>query len=61
MSFQNCLDVKSLSPGSTTAVKISRFFDKVIERRFHREQPSNSLYDRRKIFPQNTKTYDDFF
>ncbi|CAL8116315.1 unnamed protein product [Orchesella dallaii] len=61
--FMNCLDVKSLSPGSTAAVKICRFFDKVVERRFHREQQQfNSFYDRRKIYPQSTKSYgDDFF
>ncbi|ODM94347.1 Rab-like protein 3, partial [Orchesella cincta] len=60
--FMNCLDVKSLSPGSTAAVKICRFFDKVVERRFHKEQPFNTFYDRRKIYPQSTKSYnEDFF
>ncbi|XP_069134184.1 rab-like protein 3 isoform X1 [Argopecten irradians] len=31
----SCHNVKHLSPGSSNAVKISRFFDKVIERRYY--------------------------
>ncbi|KAL4233170.1 Rab-like protein 3 [Mactra antiquata] len=31
----DCQNVKYLSPGSTNAVKLARFFDKVIERRYY--------------------------
>ncbi|XP_053396414.1 rab-like protein 3 isoform X1 [Mercenaria mercenaria] len=31
----DCQNVKYLAPGSTNAVKLSRFFDKVIERRYY--------------------------
>lgn len=37
----NCHDGRNLSPGTTDAVKLGRFFDKVIERRYHRD---NSVY-----------------
>ncbi|KAG8223848.1 hypothetical protein J437_LFUL007869 [Ladona fulva] len=33
----DCHQVKSLAPGSGTSVKLTRFFDKVIERRYHRQ------------------------
>ena len=29
LSFQDCQEVKCIAPGSTNAVKLSRFFDKV--------------------------------
>ncbi|XP_078327841.1 rab-like protein 3 isoform X3 [Crassostrea virginica] len=33
----DCHQVKHISPGSTNAVKLTKFFDKAIERRYHRE------------------------
>jgi len=54
--FMNCLDAKSISPGSTAAVKLTRFFDKVIERRYHRESSSHGLYDRRKLYPSSSSS-----
>jgi len=56
--FINCQDVRSIAPGSTAAVKLSRFFDKVIERRFYREH-SNSFYERRKMYPSSTRLFGD--
>merc|ERR1711893_547692 len=31
----DCTQVKHISPGSSNAVKLSRFFDKVIERKYY--------------------------
>lgn len=31
----NCHEVRSLAPGTTDAVKLGRFFDKVIERKYY--------------------------
>ncbi|KAB7502577.1 Rab-like protein 3 [Armadillidium nasatum] len=47
--FVNCLDKKSLAPGSSNAVKLSRFFDKVIERQMcssRGEPPGYSYMER---------------
>ncbi|CAN7989298.1 unnamed protein product [Ixodes hexagonus] len=48
---------KSLSPGSSNALKLTRFLDKVVERRFHglAGQPSTSLpvVDRRRAKPSH--------
>ncbi|VDI81723.1 Rab-like protein 3 [Mytilus galloprovincialis] len=38
----DCNDCKCLSPGSTNSVKMSRFFDKVTERRFYSHQMSHT-------------------
>ncbi|CAG7659298.1 unnamed protein product [Allacma fusca] len=56
--FINCLDIKAFAPGSTSAVKLSRFFDRVIERRFHPDH-SHSYYDRRKLWPQAPRIFSD--
>ena len=56
--LQNCLDTKSVAPGSTNAVKLCRFFDRVIERRYHRDH-SNSFYDRRKLYPPMPRMFTD--
>ncbi|KAI2811807.1 Rab-like protein 3 [Blomia tropicalis] len=43
----NCRNSKSLAPGTTNAVKLSRFFDKVCDKRFHTQSilsPSSSSY-----------------
>ncbi|KAK3603301.1 hypothetical protein CHS0354_025906 [Potamilus streckersoni] len=41
----DCQQVKSLAPGSTNAVKLSRFFDKVIEKRFNSGREGNWCSD----------------
>ncbi|XP_062609920.1 rab-like protein 3 isoform X3 [Saccostrea cucullata] len=37
----DCHQVKHISPGSTNAVKLTKFFDKVIERRYHSREGGN--------------------
>lgn len=44
----NTHNVNSIAAGSTDSVKLSRFFDKVIERKFY-PKDSSTNYDRRKI------------
>lgn len=34
-NFQNCEQTRSLAAGTSSSVKLSRFFDKVIERRYY--------------------------
>uniref|UniRef100_T1IUH3 Rab-like protein 3 n=1 Tax=Strigamia maritima TaxID=126957 RepID=T1IUH3_STRMM len=52
----NCQQAKALAPGSSNAVKLSRFFDKVIENRFPRESHmAASFLDRRRLFIPNSK------
>ena len=46
----DCLSARSLAAGSSNAVKLSRFFDKVIERRYHRE-PAVQQWERRRPGP----------
>ncbi|XP_014677321.1 PREDICTED: rab-like protein 3 [Priapulus caudatus] len=52
----DCHNTKYVAPGSSNAVKISRFFDKVIEKQFYSHAPSagatiGSFFDRRKPAP----------
>ncbi|CAG0921770.1 unnamed protein product [Notodromas monacha] len=44
--FLNCLDRTCMPSGSSAAVKLSKFFDKVIERRYH--AAGNLMADRRR-------------
>ncbi|XP_054730420.1 rab-like protein 3 isoform X1 [Anastrepha obliqua] len=44
----NCRNPRSLSAGTTDAVKLSRFFDRVIEKRNQSRDPSAISTDRRK-------------
>lgn len=48
---------KSFAPGSSNAVKLSRFFDKVIERRYHSQSGGqlSSVLDRRRNYAFQTK------
>ncbi|XP_052088841.1 rab-like protein 3 isoform X1 [Mytilus californianus] len=60
----DCNDCKCLSPGSTNAVKLSRFFDKVTERRFYSHQvPPNQFGNVIKRTPctyrEKAGTYED--
>ncbi|XP_071503906.1 rab-like protein 3 isoform X1 [Diadema setosum] len=51
----NCIDSKHLAPGTTNAVKFSRFFDKVISRRCgnnSRDSPKKVI--ERRYFPRDT-------
>ncbi|BES93816.1 Miro-like protein [Nesidiocoris tenuis] len=49
----NCMDPGSLAPGSSSAVKLSRFFDKVIEVRYYKKDytnlPNAHLSDKRRF------------
>ncbi|XP_018804808.1 PREDICTED: rab-like protein 3 isoform X2 [Bactrocera latifrons] len=44
----NCRDSRSFAAGTTDAVKLSRFFDRVIEKKNHSRDPPNASSDRRK-------------
>lgn len=58
--YLDCRDGRSLSPGSSASVKLSRFFDKVIEMRFHRHDGmSPTSFDKRRPFssPMSPKLY----
>lgn len=44
----NCHDSKSLAPGTNDAVKLSRFMDKVIERKFNAKE--TSMYGDKRRF-----------
>ncbi|CAG2114733.1 unnamed protein product [Medioppia subpectinata] len=44
----DCHQIRSLAPGSTNAVKLSRFFDKVCERRLHNHNSFNNYLDRNR-------------
>ncbi|XP_023228952.1 rab-like protein 3 [Centruroides sculpturatus] len=48
---------KSFAPGSSNAVKLSRFFDKVIERRYHSQSGGqlSAALDRRRNYAFQTK------
>ncbi|XP_033095956.1 rab-like protein 3 isoform X3 [Anneissia japonica] len=52
----DCLNVKHLAPGSTNSVKLSRFFDKVIDRRQVSRESSQfgSHQDRRRLNSQKS-------
>ncbi|CAL1538919.1 unnamed protein product [Lymnaea stagnalis] len=46
----DCLQVKQLAPGSTNAVKLSRFFDKVVERKLSSNQGHISPMQTRRVW-----------
>ncbi|XP_041353516.1 rab-like protein 3 [Gigantopelta aegis] len=50
----DCMQVKYLAPGSTNAVKLTKFFDKVIERRYGGSQGHNSPSQDRRRFWKNS-------
>lgn len=47
----NCHESRSLAAGTTDAVKLSRFFDKVIERKCYRKGETQAI-DKRKYTTQ---------
>ncbi|XP_026486118.1 rab-like protein 3 [Vanessa tameamea] len=47
--FVNCYQARSLAPGTTNSVKLTRFFDKVIERRYYSR--AGSFADKRRPAP----------
>ncbi|XP_011300519.1 rab-like protein 3 isoform X1 [Fopius arisanus] len=53
--FLDCSQVRSLAAGTTSSVKLSRFFDKVIERRFYANREGISPDKRRQ--PVYTSPY----
>lgn len=50
----NCHDPKSLAAGLSDSVKLSRFFDKVIERKFYTRDTGGFLEKRKYITPQTS-------
>nr|CAD7206109.1 unnamed protein product [Timema douglasi]CAD7410815.1 unnamed protein product [Timema cristinae]CAD7421051.1 unnamed protein product [Timema poppensis]CAD7431278.1 unnamed protein product [Timema monikensis]CAD7578332.1 unnamed protein product [Timema californicum] len=49
--FLDCRQTRSLAAGTSSSVKLSRFFDKVIERRFYNRDGLNPYSDRRRLVP----------
>lgn len=47
--LQDNTEVRSLAAGSSSAVKLSRFFDKVIERRHHSRDRVSPFVDRNNL------------
>lgn len=47
----NCHDPKSLAAGMSDSVKLSRFFDKVIERKFYTRESGGTLEKRKYVSP----------
>ncbi|XP_066995064.1 rab-like protein 3 [Anabrus simplex] len=45
----DCCQVRSLAAGSSSAVKLSRFFDKVIERRYYSRDRISPFSDKRRL------------
>lgn len=52
----NCHEVRSLGAGTTDAVKLARFFDKVIERKYYSRGEPLSVTDKRKFAGSNIPT-----
>lgn len=48
----SCLNVRSISSGTTDSVKFTRFFDKVIERKYYTNRDTNA-FDRRRYINTN--------
>ncbi|XP_076069087.1 rab-like protein 3 isoform X2 [Oratosquilla oratoria] len=62
--FVNCLEVKSIAPGSSNAVKLSRFFDKVIERQLTTRPEvgiSASYLERESSMVRRNKTSSSYY
>ncbi|KAJ9598289.1 hypothetical protein L9F63_011029, partial [Diploptera punctata] len=56
--FLDCRQARSLAAGSSSAVKLSRFFDKVIERRYHSRDGISPFSERRRTLASlNQKFY----
>lgn len=59
--IQDCTTAKALAPGSSSSVKLSRFFDLVIEKRFYNRDRPSPFTDKRRLmsgYPGiNHKTY----
>lgn len=54
--FLDCRQAKAMAPGSSNAVKLSRFFDKIIDNKYHSRDNNmaGSFLDRRKLCPTTT-------
>ncbi|KAL1131396.1 hypothetical protein AAG570_011013 [Ranatra chinensis] len=54
----DCRDSRSLVPGSNSSIKLCRFFDKVIEMRYHRREfTSPYSVDKRRLYVPSPKVY----
>lgn len=49
--FVNCHQARSLAPGTTSAVKLTRFFDKVIERKYYSHDGASNFGDKSRFPP----------
>ncbi|XP_057369230.1 rab-like protein 3 isoform X1 [Daphnia carinata] len=47
--FVDCTTAKAMAPGSSSAVKLSRFFDLVIEKRFYNRDRPSPFTDKRRL------------
>ncbi|XP_029159365.1 rab-like protein 3 [Nylanderia fulva] len=56
--FLDCRQIRALAAGSSSSVKLSRFFDKVIERRYYSSREATNLDKRRP--PLYTSSYPKF-
>uniref|UniRef100_A0A0K8TTI6 Rab-like protein 3 n=1 Tax=Tabanus bromius TaxID=304241 RepID=A0A0K8TTI6_TABBR len=60
----NSLNTRSLAAGTTDAVKLARFFDKVIEKKYYSKETGALYGDKRKIastIPYNSAVYPNTF
>ena len=51
----NCRNSKSLAPGTTNSVKLSRFFDKVCDKKFHSQRLNHP--DSKHVFQRQQTSY----
>ncbi|XP_063697043.1 rab-like protein 3 [Culicoides brevitarsis] len=47
----SCHNVRSLSSGTTDSIKFTRFFDKVIERKYYMSNKEANFLDKRRVYP----------
>lgn len=47
----SCLNIRSISNGTTDSIKFTQFFDKVIERKYYMSNKEANMLDKRRIYP----------
>lgn len=55
--YVNCKNEKSLAPGTTNAVKLSRFFDKVCDKKMKSHHAFNSSLDRLNVYQRQSSSF----
>lgn len=58
--YINCRDLRSIQAGSTNAVKLQKFFDKVIERKYFSRGDNSTFYDKQRKFVGLTSPSDSY-